>query len=135
MKKYIIFIWVIFASSALYLYFFHPVFFQNQLGSAFSLSAYFGYVFFLILGFLRGFTLIPVLILTGTVVGTAAIYVVKKNPNALFPTTQIQGNAREKTSGGGEKSMAERFLDLVDQKIKSIITPSAPIGNFLCRLP
>lgn len=60
MKKYIIFIWVIFASSALYLYFFHPVFFQNQLGSAFGLSAYFGYAFFLILGFLRGFTLIPV---------------------------------------------------------------------------
>ena len=60
MKKYIIFFWIIVVSGALYLYFFHPVFFQNQLQSAFGFSVYFGYAFFLILGSLRGFTLIPV---------------------------------------------------------------------------
>jgi uncharacterized membrane protein YdjX (TVP38/TMEM64 family) len=60
MKKYIIFAWIILILSALYLHFFQPVFFQNQLKSAFGLSVYFGYVLFLILGSLRGFTLIPV---------------------------------------------------------------------------
>ena len=60
MKKYIIFAWIILALSALYLYFFQPDFFQNQLRSAFGLSVFFGYAFFLILGSLRGFTLIPV---------------------------------------------------------------------------
>lgn len=60
MKKYIVFAWILFVLSALYLHFFQPVFFQNQLGSAFKLSAYLGYAFFLILGSLRGFTLIPV---------------------------------------------------------------------------
>lgn len=60
MKKYIIFAWILLVLGALYLYFFQPIFFQNQLRSAFGLSVFFGYAFFLILGSLRGFTLIPV---------------------------------------------------------------------------
>ena len=59
MKKYIYIIWIFFILGALYLNFFQPVFFQNQLKSAFGLSAFFGYALFLILGSLRGFTLIP----------------------------------------------------------------------------
>jgi uncharacterized membrane protein YdjX (TVP38/TMEM64 family) len=60
MKKYIIFAWSFLVLIVLYLHFFHPVFFQNQLRLAFGHSVYFGYAFFLIIGSLRGFTLIPV---------------------------------------------------------------------------
>jgi len=59
MKKYIILAWILFALSALYLHFFQPIFFRNQLESALNLSIYFGYALFLIIGSLRGLTLIP----------------------------------------------------------------------------
>jgi len=92
MKKYIIFVWILLALGALYLYFLQPDFFQNQLRSAFGLSVFFGYAFFLILGSLRGFTLIPVtylivlgllflnplplfvLIMLGILISSASIY-------------------------------------------------------------
>jgi uncharacterized membrane protein YdjX (TVP38/TMEM64 family) len=60
MKKYIFSVWVFLILGVLYLHFFQPVFFQNQLRSAFGFSVFFGYAFFLILGSLRGFSLIPV---------------------------------------------------------------------------
>lgn len=60
MKKYIFIAWILFALGALYVHFFHRVFFQRELESAFGISAYFGFAFFLLLGSLRGFTLIPV---------------------------------------------------------------------------
>jgi uncharacterized membrane protein YdjX (TVP38/TMEM64 family) len=60
MKKYIFFAWILLVSGVIYLHFFHPVFFQNRLRSAFGFSVYFGYAFFLILGSLRGFSLVPV---------------------------------------------------------------------------
>jgi hypothetical protein len=84
---------------------------------------------------LKGFSFFALFfILVGMAIfSAAAVYVVKTNPNAFFPSTQTQEEAGEKTSGdsapGKEKSIAERFLDMVDQKIKSIITPAAPIGN------
>jgi uncharacterized membrane protein YdjX (TVP38/TMEM64 family) len=67
MKKYILIGWIFFILIALYARFFHQSFFQNQLEMAFHFSIYFGYALFLILGSLRGFTLIPVtyLILLG----------------------------------------------------------------------
>ncbi len=69
MKKYFISAWFILISIGLYLHFFQPIFLQEQLQSAFGLSIFFGYALFLILGSLRGFTLIPVtyLILLGII--------------------------------------------------------------------
>jgi hypothetical protein len=89
---------------------------------------------------LRGFAFLSLVIVIAVMatLSATAIYVVKKNPNVFFPSTQTQKDAEkgapaEETSGNSapekEKSMAEIFLDMVGQKIKSIITPSAPIGN------
>jgi uncharacterized membrane protein YdjX (TVP38/TMEM64 family) len=41
------------------MYFFHPTFFQGQLGHVTGVSLYLGYFIFLLVGSLRGFTLIP----------------------------------------------------------------------------
>jgi len=60
MRRYLALIWLFVLAGALYIYFFHANFFQNQLQSAFHWSLYLGYAFFLILGCARGFTLIPV---------------------------------------------------------------------------
>ena len=81
-KKYITFAWIIFIILTLYLYFFHPVFFQNILGSVSGFSIYLGFGIFLILGSLRGFALIPVtsLILIGLLFF---------NPLPLFILTMI----------------------------------------------
>lgn len=53
-------VWLIFIFAALYLYFFHSVFFEKLLMSASHVSIYYGYLIFLLLGCFRGFTLIPV---------------------------------------------------------------------------
>lgn len=82
MKKYIISAWILLILSVLYLHFFHPAFFQSQLRSAFGLSIYFGYALFLILGSLRGFSLIPVTYLI--VLGLLFF-----NPLPLFILTMI----------------------------------------------
>jgi hypothetical protein len=97
----------------------------------------------LVIAFLFGITLVVAM----------AVYVIKNNQQAFFPTSpQAQVSPGSATSVGtqsgagtnpvtpnpgtsgtgtadGEKSMAERFLDMVGEKIKSIITPKPPIGN------
>lgn len=88
---------------------------------------------------LKGFSFLALIfIIVGISLATVAgVYVVKKNPGAFFSATpqeisgngnSEEGNSQGESSGGG-KSMAERFLDMVGQKIKSIITPKPPIGN------
>lgn len=69
MKKFFISAWVVLITIGLYLHFYQPVFLQEKLQAAFNLSIYFGYALFLILGSLRGLTLIPVtyLILLGII--------------------------------------------------------------------
>lgn len=59
MRRYLLVGWVLLISLGLYLYFFHAGFLENQLQLAFRQSIYLGYGLFLLLGFLRGFTLIP----------------------------------------------------------------------------
>jgi len=83
----------------------------------------------------KGFSLIGLLLGLAvlTVFSLAVVYVVKKNPKAFFPATQTQQVAGE-TEGATsqenrEKSGVEKFFNLIDQKIKSIITPNPPIGN------
>ncbi|MDO8520992.1 MAG: VTT domain-containing protein [bacterium] len=51
--------WLLIVCVALYVRFFYPEFFRNELEGAFNVSIYFGYALFLILGCVRGFTLIP----------------------------------------------------------------------------
>ncbi len=84
------------------------------------------------------FLLLIIVVVAIATLSVGAIYGAKNN---LWPfpflgqNTSNNGNvtSREEASEDGtsveEKSMAERFLDLVGQKIKSIITPAAPIGN------
>ena len=52
-------IWLSVLCGGLYLYFFHRDFLQSQLGRAFSYSVILGYFVYLLLGCVRGFTLIP----------------------------------------------------------------------------
>lgn len=84
--------WLALFCAALYLYFFRPDFFQNQLQRVFSASLMLGYVLYLLLGCLRGLTLIPVtslillgllffapiplfiLTITGILVSSASVY-------------------------------------------------------------
>ncbi|MFH0969095.1 MAG: hypothetical protein V1804_01170 [Patescibacteria group bacterium] len=83
---------------------------------------------------LKGFSFLALIFIVAgmALFSAAAIYAVKKNPGT-FSLTTPQEKAEEKSTesgaSGGGKSMAERFLDMVGQKIKSIITPKAPIGN------
>lgn len=92
MRYYYIIGWLLLIALALYFYFFRAGFVQGQLEQAFSLSVYLGYGFFLLLGCLRGFTLIPVtalivlgllfippvplfiLIISGVVISSISIY-------------------------------------------------------------
>jgi uncharacterized membrane protein YdjX (TVP38/TMEM64 family) len=60
MKRYIYFAWTLLILGVLYLHFFQSGFFQDELRTALGFSAYLGYAVFLILGSLRGFSLIPV---------------------------------------------------------------------------
>ena len=84
--------WLALAAGALYIYFFHPSVISGSLRGAASVSTVWVYAFYLILGCVRGFTLIPttsllllgilflpplplfVLTMIGTVVSSAAIY-------------------------------------------------------------
>lgn len=84
--------WLCLLTASAYIYFFRAGFVEGQLRSAISISAILGYGFYLLLGCLRGFTLIPaaqllfigvlfirpiplfVLTLTGIVVSSATIY-------------------------------------------------------------
>ncbi len=88
----------------------------------------------------RGFVLLPIIIVVilAATLSIGAIYGAKNNlwtlPFSEQNTSDIgSGASGEKASedgtSGKEKSIAERFLDMVGQKIKSIITPGAPIGN------
>jgi hypothetical protein len=74
---------------------------------------------------------LPLIIVIVSVAGTAAI--IHNRPEeqkpALFRLVEEKISGGEDPSEGGEKSGVQKFLDLVDQKIKSIITPNAPIGN------
>ncbi|MGH9811809.1 MAG: TVP38/TMEM64 family protein [Candidatus Acidiferrales bacterium] len=60
-------IWLSVLLGGLYLYFFHRDSIQSQLGRAFSYSLIVGYLVYLLLGCVRGFTLIPAtyLVVTG----------------------------------------------------------------------
>lgn len=79
-----------------------------------------------------------IVVIVAATLAAGAIYGAKNNLWKLPFSGQNTGNDGSGTSGetasenatlGKEKSMAERFLDLVGQKIKSIVTPAAPIGN------
>jgi uncharacterized membrane protein YdjX (TVP38/TMEM64 family) len=60
MRKLFGILWLAFLLGMLYLYFFHAGFFQHQLELMVQHSLYLAYVIFLVLGIIRGFTLIPV---------------------------------------------------------------------------
>ena len=53
-------VWLVFLAGTLYLYFFHSYFFQNQLEQIVHTSIYSAYAVLLLLGSVRGFSLIPV---------------------------------------------------------------------------
>jgi len=63
----VIAIWLSVLFGGLYLYFFHRDSIQSQLGQAFSYSVILGYLVYLLMGCVRGFTLIPAtyLVVTG----------------------------------------------------------------------
>ena len=58
-RNYFIAVWLLAVLAALYLYFFKANFFQSSLQNLFLYSVFWGYAFYLILGCVRGFTLIP----------------------------------------------------------------------------
>lgn len=92
MRKLLSFLWLAFLGIALYSYFLHPDFFQNQLAVLASHSVYYAYGFLLLLGIIRGFTLVPItylivlgllvlqpfplliVVLIGAVVSSASVY-------------------------------------------------------------
>lgn len=92
MRTYGMVFWLALFFGTLYLYVFRPDFFQHQLQRVFSASALWGYALYLLLGCLRGLTLIPVtslillgllffaptplfiLTLTGILVSSASVY-------------------------------------------------------------
>jgi uncharacterized membrane protein YdjX (TVP38/TMEM64 family) len=104
MKPLFVILWLIFLGGALYVYFFHADFFKNQLEQMVNTSIYFAYAFLLLLGALRGFTLIPVtylivlgllffqplplfiIILAGVLISSASVYYLFEflNLDALF---------------------------------------------------
>jgi uncharacterized membrane protein YdjX (TVP38/TMEM64 family) len=59
LRNIVIGIWLAVVFAGLYLYFFHKDAIQSELGRAFSYSIVLGYVLYLLLGCVRGFTLIP----------------------------------------------------------------------------
>ncbi|MFZ2484570.1 MAG: VTT domain-containing protein [Minisyncoccia bacterium] len=60
MRTFFGILWFAFLAVALYVYFFHSYFFQNQLEQVVQTSIYLAYAALLLLGCIRGFTLIPV---------------------------------------------------------------------------
>lgn len=58
-RYYFIIAWIVFIFVALHLYFFQADFFENLLFRSSQFSIYYGYAIFLLLGCIRGFTLIP----------------------------------------------------------------------------
>ncbi len=58
LRNVVIVIWLSVLFGGLYLYFFHRDSIQSQLGRAFSYSMILGYLVYLLLGCVRGFTLI-----------------------------------------------------------------------------
>jgi uncharacterized membrane protein YdjX (TVP38/TMEM64 family) len=84
--------WLALVAGALYVYFYHPAVIGSTIQRAASVSTFWAYTLYLILGCMRGFTLIPttyllllgivflppmplfVLTMIGTVVSSAAIY-------------------------------------------------------------
>jgi len=58
-RRILIGIWALLVGAALYLHFFKPGFVKGQLEGVFAVSIFVGYTAFLIMGCLRGFTLIP----------------------------------------------------------------------------
>ena len=58
-RRILIVIWILFVGTALYLYFFKKSVIQGQLQSFFAISIIIGYSAYLVMGCLRGFTLIP----------------------------------------------------------------------------
>jgi len=89
----------------------------------------------------KGFSLlIPIfVVLIGAVIVVATIYIAKNNPNAFFPNMQQQTSQDENAGSGnstgenpsGFMPSIQRFLDLADQKIHSIITPGPPLAGNL----
>lgn len=91
-KAYFVALWLTLLVGGLYMYFFHPTFFEGQLARITGVSLYFGYAVFFIVGALRGFTLIPstyliivgllffeplplfILIMAGIVVSSLSVY-------------------------------------------------------------
>ena len=85
-------LWVLTTTGALYLYFFHRSYVDSELRGAFSTSALAAYAIYLLLGSVRGFTLIPstslvlaavaffppvpllILTLAGILISSASIY-------------------------------------------------------------
>jgi len=60
MRKFFGIAWFAFLAGALYVYFFHSYFFQEQLEEIVHTSIYLAYAVLLLLGSIRGFTLIPI---------------------------------------------------------------------------
>lgn len=92
MRKFLSFLWIVFVAVALYFYFSHPDFFQSLLTELAQHSIYYAYGFLILLGVIRGFTLVPVtyliilgllvleplplliIILIGVVISSASVY-------------------------------------------------------------
>lgn len=92
MRTFFGIIWVAFLGLALYVYFFHSDFFQNQLEQIVHTSIYLAYAVLLLLSLVRGFTLIPVtyliilgllffpplplfvIIISGVIISSASVY-------------------------------------------------------------
>lgn len=92
MRSYLGIIWLAFLGTALYVYFVYPDLFQNLLRQIADSSIYLAYAFLLLLGAIRGFTLIPVtylivlgllvfeplplliIILIGALISSASVY-------------------------------------------------------------
>lgn len=91
-KSYFVLLWLTLLLAGLYMYFFHPTFFQGQLARVTGVSVYLGYAILLVVGSLRGFTLIPstyliiagllffepvplfILIMAGIIVSSLSVY-------------------------------------------------------------
>jgi uncharacterized membrane protein YdjX (TVP38/TMEM64 family) len=92
MRKLLSFLWLAFLACALYGYFFHGSILQSTLETLTHASIYYAYAFLIILGVIRGFTLVPItyliilgllflppfplliIILIGALVSSASVY-------------------------------------------------------------
>lgn len=91
-KVYFVVLWLTLLCAGLYMYFFHPTFFQVQLEHIAGVSIYLAYAVLFVVGALRGFTLIPstyliiagllffeplplfILIMAGIIVSSLSVY-------------------------------------------------------------